>query len=77
VNSRFIRRGWRFSQKKTRPCDSIEKTFGIRDIRFLPNENADPQALPYTVSVNGRKTYIKGWNWVPIDAMYGVPQPEN
>ena len=62
--------------EENQPCDSIEKTFGIRDIRFLPNENADPQALPYTVSVNGRKTYIKGWNWVPIDAMYGVPQPE-
>jgi len=57
-------------------CDAIEKTFGIRKLQFIANEKADPDALPYTLSVNGRKTYIKGWNWVPIDAMYGVPQPE-
>jgi beta-mannosidase len=30
----------------------------------------------YTLVVNGRPTYIKGWNWVPIDALYGVPRPQ-
>lgn len=62
--------------EENQPCDSIEETFGIREIHFIPNENADPQALPLTLIVNGRKTYIKGWNWVPIDVMYGVPQLE-
>ncbi len=50
--------------------------FGIRKITLVPNEEASPDALPYTFQVNGRKVYIKGWNWVPIDLLYGVPQPE-
>ncbi|WP_052487921.1 glycoside hydrolase family 2 protein, partial [Gordoniibacillus kamchatkensis] len=51
-------------------------TFGIRKVEFAPNETADPEAKPYTLVVNGRKTYIKGWNWVPLDVMYGVERPE-
>jgi beta-mannosidase len=30
----------------------------------------------YALVVNGVRTPIKGWNWVPIDALYGVPRPE-
>ena len=30
----------------------------------------------YALVVNGRRVAIKGWNWVPIDALYGVPRPE-
>jgi beta-mannosidase len=30
----------------------------------------------YRVVVNGVPMPIKGWNWVPIDALYGVPRPE-
>jgi beta-mannosidase len=26
--------------------------------------------------VNGRPMPVRGWNWVPIDALYGVPRPE-
>jgi beta-mannosidase len=48
--------------------------FGIRQVNLLPNESADPAALPYTFMVNGRKIYAKGWNWVPMDVMYSVPQ---
>ena len=51
-------------------------SFGIRQISLIANENADPEALPYTFVVNGRKIFIKGWNWVPLDVMYGVPRPE-
>lgn len=51
-------------------------TFGIRQIEFIPNEKAESEALPYTMMVNGRKIYITGWNWVPMDALYGVPRPE-
>lgn len=56
--------------------DEKTVTFGIRDIQFMPNEGADPTALGYTCVVNGQKTYIKGWNWVPLDVLYGVPRPE-
>lgn len=57
---------------------SAHKTvmFGIRDVRFAGNDTPDATAKPYTLVVNGEKTYIKGWNWVPIDVMYGVPRPE-
>jgi beta-mannosidase len=30
----------------------------------------------YRLVVNGVPVQIKGWNWVPIDALYGVPRPE-
>ncbi|MFL5955355.1 MAG: glycoside hydrolase family 2 protein [Gaiellaceae bacterium] len=30
----------------------------------------------YCVVVNGRPMYVKGWNWCPLDPLYGVPRPE-
>ncbi|MFK7693205.1 glycosyl hydrolase 2 galactose-binding domain-containing protein [Paenibacillus sp. HJGM_3] len=48
--------------------------FGIRDVRFEANDSPDGTARPYTLVVNGRRIYIKGWNWVPLDVMYGVPR---
>jgi beta-mannosidase len=30
----------------------------------------------YELVVNGVRTEIRGWNWVPIDVLYGVPRPE-
>jgi beta-mannosidase len=30
----------------------------------------------YTLLVNGQPMPIKGWNWTPLDALYGVPRPE-
>jgi beta-mannosidase len=56
--------------------DHRSVTFGIRTIEFVQNEKSDSDALPYTLLVNGRKIYIKGWNWVPMDALYGVPRPQ-
>jgi beta-mannosidase len=49
-------------------------SFGIRQVSLASNESADPNALPYTFTINGRKVYAKGWNWVPMDVMYSVPQ---
>src|SRR5690606_37574647 len=49
--------------------------FGIRKIEFAPNQTDDPTARPYTLVVNGQRVYIKGWNWVPMDVMYGVERP--
>ena len=57
-------------------ADQRAVTFGIRSLTLVPNEGAADDALAYTLVVNGRKTYLKGWNWVPIDALYGRPQPE-
>lgn len=55
---------------------ALRRTFGIRRVETLTNEGAGEGALKYTLEVNGKKIYIKGWNWVPIDVMYGVERPE-
>lgn len=56
--------------------DSRRVTFGIRKVEFAANEGTQEGDLPYTLVVNGRRQYIKGWNWVPMDVLYGVDQPE-
>lgn len=53
-----------------------ETEFGIRKVEFSPNETSHPTALPYTFTLNGRKVYVKGYNWVPIDVLYGVERLE-
>ncbi|WP_312876139.1 hypothetical protein [Paenibacillus alginolyticus] len=52
-----------------------ETTFGIRTVAWQRNETPDQTARPYVLVVNGHKTYIKRWNWVPMDVMYGREQP--
>lgn len=52
-------------------CDSKEIFFGIRKLDFIRNEGAPEDSLPYTISVNDRRIFIKGWNFVPTDHMYG------
>ncbi len=54
--------------------DTREVHCGLRRIRAIPNQGAPADALPYTLEVNGRKMFVKGWNWVPIDHMYGRVQ---
>jgi beta-mannosidase len=44
-----------------------EVAVGFREIEF---------SRPGTFVVNGVPMPVKGWNWVPIDALYGVPRPE-
>ncbi len=56
--------------------DEKEIIFGIRNVKFLKNDGAEEQAKPYTVCVNGKIIYMKGWNWVPIDVLYGVKREE-
>jgi len=50
-------------------------TFGMRRVEAVRNEGAPEGSLPYTLVVNGRRVYLNGWNWVPIDALYGVERP--
>jgi beta-mannosidase len=58
------------------PSDARSVTFGIRTARLMTNPGAGPESLPYTLFVNGQRTFIKGWNWVPLDVFYGVERPE-
>lgn len=56
--------------------DEYGETFGIRTISFVTNENAPESSLPYTAIVNGKRVFIRGWNWVPIDLMHGRQNSE-
>jgi beta-mannosidase len=40
---------------------------GFRTVELTPE---------YELVVNGARTEIRGWNWVPIDVLYGVPRAE-
>ncbi|MEV4470345.1 glycoside hydrolase family 2 TIM barrel-domain containing protein [Nonomuraea sp. NPDC049504] len=52
--------------------DRRDTRIGFRDVRFTRDPGAPADALPYRLAVNGRPTAIKGWNWVPADALYGA-----
>jgi beta-mannosidase len=53
-----------------------EWSIGFRTVELVPNEGAPQDALPYTLLVNGRRLFANGWNWCPVDPLYGVPRPE-
>ncbi len=46
-------------------------TFGFKRVRLLPNIGIPEGLKPWNFEVNGVRTFIKGWNWVPIDELYG------
>lgn len=51
--------------------DVHSQRVGLRTIRMVQNEGAKFNALPYTFEVNGKRLWARGWNWVPMDHMYG------
>lgn len=51
--------------------DERTTTFGLRRVRMIPNDDAPAEALPYVLEVNGRRVFMKGWNWAPIAQLYG------
>ena len=57
---------------------SDQKTYqvGFRTLTYLQADGAPAHCLPYSVAVNGVRTYIKGVNMVPFDIMYGRVQPQ-
>ena len=55
--------------------DRRDMKIGFRRVEFAQNSPAEENTLPYTLVVNGRRIFIKGWNWVPMDVLYGVERP--
>ncbi len=49
---------------------------GFGRFELAENDGAPDGARPYTLVVNGRRLYAKGWNWVPHDVFHGVPRPD-
>ncbi len=56
--------------------DERSMRIGFRTIERHPNPGAPPDARAWSFSVNGRPLQILGWNWTPLDALYGVPRPD-
>jgi beta-mannosidase len=56
--------------------DTRVMTFGIRRAEMAANEGCPDGALAYTLVVNGKRIFIQGWNWTPLDVFYGVERPE-
>jgi beta-mannosidase len=67
---------WPNGSGEQRLYDAGDWQVGFRTVELRPNEGAPEGAYPYTLHVNGERTFMRGWNWVPIDVNYGVPQPE-
>ncbi|HYF91076.1 MAG TPA: glycoside hydrolase family 2 TIM barrel-domain containing protein [Symbiobacteriaceae bacterium] len=59
-------------QVRVAGSDTRRIPFGIRKVEMVPNDGSDEA---YTFVVNGKRIYAMGWNWVPIDVMYGVERP--
>lgn len=49
---------------------------GVRELRFVSHPDDPPGCLPYHLEVNGQPVQIKGWNWVPVDQLYGRPRED-
>lgn len=64
------------AEESDQVSDEKQLRFGIRSLTFIKNETPDDSARAYTACVNGKRIYMNGYNWVPIDAMYGVRRPE-
>lgn len=60
--------------KGTELTETHTVSIGLRNIRAIANEGAPGDALPYTIEVNGRRMFVNGWNWAPIDNLYGRVQ---
>lgn len=50
--------------------DERTERVGIRVIRLTRTSVCDENSGKFEFSVNGRKTFIMGTNWVPVDALY-------
>ena len=60
-------------EQRLYPCGDF--AVGFRTVEVRRNPGAPADALPYLFVVNGRELQVNGWNWVPLDALYGVPRP--
>lgn len=55
-----------------RLCDKSQKQIGFKSARFVPNPNGPADARPYTLTINGKRVFLRGVNWVPISPFYGT-----
>ena len=49
---------------------TINRRLGFRSIKWLPCENAHPEADPWILNVNGKNIFMQGVNWTPFRTMF-------
>jgi len=52
-----------------RVLDECVETFGVREFTLTRAEGAPPDAEPWQFVVNGAREFLRGANWVPLDAI--------
>ncbi|TKJ30264.1 MAG: hypothetical protein CEE40_05760 [Chloroflexi bacterium B3_Chlor] len=57
--------------------DSLCDSFGLRTVKMAPNPQTPPGNGDWTLVVNGAREFVRGANWVPIDALPGRVRPED
>jgi hypothetical protein len=68
--------GWDFCPRLVH--QGIWRPVSLVDVAAEPHEAA-PRRVEldgYRLLVDGEPVQIKGWNWCPLDPLYGVPRPE-
>jgi beta-mannosidase len=55
----------------------LTTTFGLRSIELVPNSDAAPDVPPWTFVFNSQPLFIRGANWVPVDALPGRARRED
>ena len=58
-------------QEGETPTDTVTGLIGLRDIKMEPNPGAPKGSLDWTFVVNGKREFIRGANWVPVDSLMG------
>ncbi|HET7474373.1 MAG TPA: glycoside hydrolase family 2 TIM barrel-domain containing protein [Candidatus Limnocylindrales bacterium] len=53
-----------------------ERRVAVGFRRIEPVEEPEGAGRSWSSTVNGRPLEVLGWNWTPLDALYGVPRPD-
>jgi beta-mannosidase len=59
----------RIESKDGEQLDGIAETFGIREFHLERAPHAQGSAEPWQFVVNGKREFLRGANWVPLDAI--------
>lgn len=62
-------------EKDGETSDDREMRYGFKRVEWLKNPTRE-QNDPFLLQVNGRRVFIRGYNWVPQDVMYGAAGEE-
>jgi beta-mannosidase len=54
-----------------KPLDSLATTYGIRSVELFTFPGEPRNAEAWTFVINGKREFLRGANWVPLDAIPG------